>query len=362
MYRADTVGSLLRPPFLLTARQQYRQGALTPAAFKQIEDRAVDEAIALQERAGLDVVTDGELRRAVFTSQMMEAVEGFGRVPENVATWHTAEGQAEERVVNVGVVAPLQRRRHLSAEEFTYLRAKAARPTKITIPSPTMLAYYWVPGVSEAAYASPQAYLEDVTTILRQEVAELVRLGATYIQIDAPEFGMLIDPQQRAWFASKGFDPDWLIHEGVAMINSMIDGYSDVTFGVHICRGNNASRWMAQGGYGPIAGPVFRGVHAQRLLLEYDDERSGDFAPLAEVPEDKVVVLGLLTTKRDTMETVEALRARIKAASHYVPLSRLALSPQCGFASVSIGNAISPATQQRKLELVATVARQVWND
>lgn len=362
MYRADVVGSLLRPDYLLQARGEYAAGRLGDAAFKRLEDRAVDEAVALQERAGVDVVTDGEQRRNVFASQLVQSAEGFAPIEHNTVDWFDLHGHVETSPVTVGLVGKIRRRRHLSAEEFVYLRARATRPTKVTIPSPTMYAYYWVPGVSDAAYPSTDAYLADVTDLLRDEVSELVRLGAAYIQVDAPEFGMLLDPHQRAWFAAKGFDPDRLIHEGIEMINSVIAGHPDVTFGLHVCRGNDASRYMAKGGYAAIARPIFGRVRAQRLLLEYDDERSGDFAPLGAVPEDKVVVLGLLTTKWPREESAAALRARIAEASRYLPLERLALSPQCGFASVAGGNAIDLATQEQKLRLVAEVARQVWDD
>ncbi len=361
-YRADVIGSLLRPAYLLKAREAYAAGRLPHAEFKRIEDRAVDECIAVQERAGVDVVTDGEQRRAVFASQLVQASEGFSVVPGNRVDWFTLDGRVVDDPVTVGVVRKIRRRRHLSAEEFAYLRGKTTRPAKMTIPSPTMYTYYWVPGISEAAYPSTDAYLADVTDILKDEVAELVRLGAQYIQIDAPEFGMLLDPHQQQWFARKGFDPDRMIYDGIEMINAIIAGQPGVTFGLHICRGNDASRYMAKGSYAKIAGIVFRRARVQRLLLEYDDERSGDFSPLREVPDDKVVVLGLITTKTPRDETPADLEVRIKDASAYIPLERLALSPQCGFASVARGNAITPDVQEKKLRLVADVARRVWSD
>jgi 5-methyltetrahydropteroyltriglutamate--homocysteine methyltransferase len=320
----------------------------------------VDECVAIQERAGVDVLTDGEMRRNVFASQLAQATEGFGTVAGNTVDWFTREGKIETSPVTVGLVGRLKRKRHLSAEEFTYLRARTRRPAKITLPSPTMYAYYWVPGVSNAAYPSTDAYMADVTDILRDEVAELVRLGATYIQVDAPEFGMLLDPHQQRWFARKGFKPERMVHDGIDMINAMIDGHSGITFGLHICRGNDASRYMAKGDYGAIARECFVRTHAQYLLLEFDDERSGDFQPLALVPQDKIVVLGLITTKWPREESAEELKARVREASRYVPLERLALSTQCGFASVAKGNAISPELQEKKLRLVVEVARELW--
>jgi 5-methyltetrahydropteroyltriglutamate--homocysteine methyltransferase len=361
-YRADVIGSMLRPAYLMKAREDHAAGRLTDGEFKRLEDRAVDECIAVQERSGVDVVTDGEQRRSVFASQLVQATEGFSVVPGNRVDWYTLDGRIVDDPVTVGVVKAIRRRRHLSAEEFVHLRGKTTRPTKMTIPSPTMYAYYWVPGISEAAYPSTDAYLADVTDILKDEVTELSRLGATYIQIDAPEFGMLLDPHQQQWFARKGFDPDRLIYDGIEMINAITAGHPGVTFGLHICRGNDASRYMAKGSYAKIAGIVFRRARVHRLLLEYDDERSGDFSPLKDVPEDTIVVLGLITTKTPREETPASLRARIGEASAYVPLDRLALSPQCGFASVARGNAITSSVQEQKLTLVAKVAREVWSD
>jgi 5-methyltetrahydropteroyltriglutamate--homocysteine methyltransferase len=359
-YRADVVGSMLRPSYLMRAREMHAAGRLSDAAFKRIEDRAVDECVAIQERAGVDVVTDGEMRRNVFASQLVQATEGFEPVEGNTVDWFTLEGKKETTAVTVGLVRRIKRRRHLSTEEFIYLRSQTDRPIKVTVPSPTMFAYYWVPGVSDEAYPSTEAYLEDVTRILRDEVAELVRVGAEYIQVDAPEFGMLLDPHQQRWFREKGFAADQMVREGVDRINRVVDGHPRVTFALHICRGNDASRYMAKGSYAALAKEIFPRVHVQRLLLEYDDERSGDFEPLREVPEDKVVVLGLLTTKWHREERASELVDRIEEASQYVPLERLALSTQCGFASVAQGNTISPETQERKLGLVAEVARKVW--
>ncbi len=361
-YFADNVGSLLRPPYLLEARERHRTGAMADAEFKRIEDRAVNDAIAIQERAEMDVVSDGEQRRNIFASQLVQATEGFDIVEGNEVDWFRLDGTVEHSPVTVGVVAPIRLKRSLSGEEFAYLRARTDRPTKITLPSPTMYAYYWVPGISESAYPSSDAYFEAVVGILKDEVRELVRLGAEYIQFDAPELGMLIDPHQQQWFAGKGFDPDHLIDQGIDMMNAIMAGHSGVTFGLHVCRGNDANRYMASGGYDRIARRVFGRSHAQRLLLEYDDERSGGFEPLREVPDDTIVVLGLVTTKRAALETARDLRARIDDASRYIPLERLALSPQCGFASVADGNALGFVSQAAKLALVTEVAREVWGE
>jgi 5-methyltetrahydropteroyltriglutamate--homocysteine methyltransferase len=359
--RADNVGSMLRPPALLAARERHRQGLLDDQAFKAIEDRAVDYCVAVQELAGIGVLTDGEMRRHVFASQLAQSVEGFEPIEGNTVDWFTMEGRKETSPVTVGLVSRMKRRRHLSSEEFVYLRARTRRPIKITLPSPTMYAYYWVPGVSEAAYPNPAAYLAEVTDILRDEVRELVRLGCSYVQFDAPEFGMVLDPHQQAWFARKGFDPRRLVPDGVEMMNAIMAGWEDrCTFGLHVCRGNDANRYMAKGSYAAIADEILRRSHARVLLLEYDDERSGDFAPLARAAEDKVICLGLVTTKRAGEETEAEVIGRVEEAARYVPRERLSLSTQCGFASVARGNAIPFELQERKLNLVARVARQVW--
>jgi 5-methyltetrahydropteroyltriglutamate--homocysteine methyltransferase len=304
-------------------------------------------------------VTDGEMRRNVFASQLAEACEGFESVTNNEVDWFTLEGKLERSPVTVGLVSKVRKKRHLSSEEFVYLRAKTALPKKITIPSPTMYAYYWIPGVSSAAYSTTDAYMADITDILRDEVAELTRLGADYIQIDAPEFGMLLDPHQREWFAKKGFSAHRMVNDGIEMIDAIISAHPTVTYGLHVCRGNDASRYMARGGYDAIADIVFH-TRAQRLLLEYDDDRSGDFIPLRKVPEDKIAVLGLVTTKSSLPDKPVQLRQRIKDACNYLPLERLALSTQCGFASVARGNDIPFELQEKKLALVGKIAREIW--
>jgi 5-methyltetrahydropteroyltriglutamate--homocysteine methyltransferase len=359
IFRAENVGSLLRPAWLLEARARHVRGEIDGAALGEVEDRAVDEAVALQERAGLDVLTDGEQRRNVFASQIVQAAEGFEHVAGNEVDWFRLDGSVERSPVTVAVTGRIRRRRFFGAGELAYLRTRTLKPVKVTVPSPTMYAYYWAAGISDGAYPSPQAYLEDVAAFLKEEVDELARRGADYIQIDAPELGMLLDPHQQAWFAAKGFDPDRLIHDAVDLSNAVVAAFTG-TVGLHVCRGNDANRYMARGGYERLAEVVFPRTAADVLLLEYDDERSGGFAPLACVPDDKVVVLGLVSTKRPKLEPEAELRARIEEASRYVPRERLALSTQCGFASVARGNALTVEQQERKLALVARVARAVW--
>ena len=358
-YRSDVVGSLLRPNYLKAARASHAAGTVSDAAFKQIEDRAVDDAIALQVRAGMDVVSDGEMRRYAFFGHLIEATEGFDKSGGWAIPFHDEAGNeiVFQRPV---VVARLKRRRHLCAEEFTYLRARTDRPAKVTLISAQQAAAYYDPEKSKNAYPTMDAYLADVVDILRAEVDELIRLGCTYIQVDAPQYAGLLDPAIRAGYRQRGNDPDRLLDRCIELDNAVIGDHPGITFGIHLCRGNNQSKFYASGGYDPIAGQVFHRTRFDRFLLEYDDERSGGFEPLKEVPDDRVVVLGLVTTKKPVLESKDELKQRITDATRFVPLERLALSPQCGFASTEEGNLLTAADQEAKLRLVTEVAREVW--
>lgn len=362
----DVVGSLLRPPELLKAREDVAVGRISQVEFKAIEDRAVDQAIALQEEAGLEVVTDGEQRRLSFQSQLPEAVEGFGEWDIDAFLWGDWSGEEgigdwiRERPKKLGVTGKLRRKRHLSAEEFTYLRARTTRIPKITLPSPSLWVNFWSAEHSAAAYPTLDSFLADVVDILREEVEELIRLGATYIQLDAPHYPLLLDPKTRAFYESQGWELEDYLERGIDLDNAVISDFPGITFSFHLCRGNQGSRWLVEGGYDLIAKPIFQGIHAHRLMLEYDDERSGSFLPLQDVPEDKMVVLGLVTTKTPRRETVDELTARIQEASQYVDLERLALSPQCGFSTSVVGNAITVEDEKYKLRTIVQTAKQVW--
>ena len=363
---ADVVGSLLRPPELLEARRRFAEGKISVPEFKRAEDRAVDRAISLQERAGLPVVTDGEMRRESFQSQMVEAVEGFGEHTIDAwlwGDWHGDETVGDkkiERPRTLGVVGKLRRRRFLSAEEFVYARARTERTIKVTLPSPSLYANLWSPELSGEVYPTLDDFLDDVAEILRDEVEELVRLGATYIQLDAPHYPLLLDPGYRDFYESRGWPADRWLELGLELDNLVIGDHPGVTFGMHLCRGNQASRWLVSGGYDWIAARLFPRVRAERILLEYDDERSGSFEPLAAVSEDKVVVLGLVTTKSGRRETVDELVGRVQEAAAFMPLERLAISPQCGFATSILGNSLSQEDERAKLATLVRAAELVW--
>jgi methionine synthase II (cobalamin-independent) len=361
--RCEHVGSLLRPPELLDARRRHAAGELSTAELKASEDRAVDEAVALQEEVGVDVITDGELRRRGWLTHFFESVEGFEFGAGPALPWRDQQGRElpeELRVPLRPVVVEKLRWRHSAcAEEWTYLRGATAQPKKATLVSAEMAAAMYEPDRSRAAYPTREEYFEDVVDLLRREVAELVRLGCDYIQLDAPQYGLLLDPANRKLFRARGHDPDAMIDSGIEMDNAIVAGFAGVTFALHVCRGNNQSRFYAEGDYHPVT-RLFEKAAFDRFLLEYDDERSGGFEPLVHVPEDRTVVLGLVTTKRPELEAEEELKRRIAQAARFVPLERLALSPQCGFASMMEGNEITPAQQRAKLELVRRVSSSVW--
>ena len=357
--RSDVIGSLLRPAALLEARQKHEQGELTPAEFKFIEDRAVRDAVALQQDAGLDVVTDGEMRRYAFFGHLVEALDGFDKYGGWSITFRDGEGH-DANLQRPVVVEKLRWRRQMSVEEFTYLRGRTKKPVKITLVSAQQAAAYYDPDKSRAAYATRDAYLSDLVDFTRREIAELKRLGCEYIQIDAPQYAALLDETMREGYRQRGSDPDKMLDACIHLDNAIIEGHDGVTFGIHICRGNHKSMFYASGGYDRIAEKVFSRARFDRFLLEYDDARSGTFEPLRYVPEDRTVVLGLVSSKTPRLETRDEIRTRIDAASRIVPLERLALSPQCGFASTSEGNRLTPDDQRQKLELVAKTAREIW--
>ena len=358
MYRSDVVGSLLRPSYLKEARERHEAGELSQSAFKRAEDRAVDEAIALQIRSGVEMITDGEMRRYAFFGHLIDAVEGFDKFGGWAIPFRNEKG--EKLVMPRPVVVSRLRRKHpMCAEEFTYLRARTNHPGKTTLISAQQAAAYYDSEKSKSAYPKIENYLADLVDILRDEVEELIRLGCTYIQIDSPQYTALLDPQLREGYRQRGNDPDKLLDLSIEMDNAVIGNHPGIVFGLHLCRGNNQSKFYSAGDYGPIT-KIFRNTRFQRFLLEYDDERSGGFEPLRQVPEDRTIVLGLVSSKKAQLESKDELKQRIEAAAAFATLERLALSPQCGFASTLEGNLLSVEDQEAKLRLVAETAREVW--
>ena len=261
----DHVGSLLRPRGLLDAREAFADGTIGSAELKAAEDRAIDHVVTLQEQAGCEIITDGELRRLSFQSQILESVDGFGEWDLEAFLWGDWYGEGLEpwhrrRPADLGVVAPLRRKRHLSAEEFTYLRARTKRFAKVTLPSPSLLSSFWSPTRSREAYPTLPDFLQAVTEILRGDVEELVRLGCRYIQLDAPHYPLLIDPKVRGFYESQGWTVDEWLARGIELDNALMDSIPEVTFGFHLCRGNQASRWLVSGSYERIARRIFQGI------------------------------------------------------------------------------------------------------
>ena len=367
VYRADTVGSLLRPDYLVRARDQFEAGDMPPGKYKEIEDRAVDQVIALQEGAGLDVVTDGELRRHTFIDQLLEAVHGLTPDAAREASDHIPvpfhdESGTEQSVftIPVSVTEKISRKRMMTTEEYAYARARARRPVKVTLPSPLMLFLAWSPSRTRDAYPDPFELFADGLTLMREEAQELARMGCPYIQVDAPDFGQLVDESQQQLWEAAGISFERVLTDGADMLNELAS-VPGVTFGLHMCKGNYDSHWISAGGYESVAGRLFpRLSNYDRILLEYEDERSGSFEALQNLPDDKIVVLGLVSSKFAEVESPEQLIGRIEEAARFYPRDQLALSTQCGFASAGPGNAIPEDAQEKKLHLIAEVSARAW--
>jgi 5-methyltetrahydropteroyltriglutamate--homocysteine methyltransferase len=356
-YRAEQVGSLLRPPELLKARES----SIPPDQLHAAEDRAISEALAQQRAIGIDILTDGEMRRGSWLTDMAEAVDGFVR-DKVMLEWKGPGGGAEASTANA-VGGTLRKLRPLTAHEVPFLKQSAQGPFKITLPAPSnFIVASYKPGITDRFYAGPADLLQALAAIVHDEIQWLVSQGVTYIQLDAPYYSHYLDPTQRARMRQAGRDPDRELDLGIAGDNAALEGVprDRVTLALHVCRGNSRSRWYTEGGYDAIAEKLFQTLQVDRFLLEYDTERSGGFEPLRLVPGGKIVVLGLVTTKEANLESVDTLRRRIDEAARHALLENLALSPQCGFASVASGNLLSIDDQWRKLELVAETARKVW--
>jgi 5-methyltetrahydropteroyltriglutamate--homocysteine methyltransferase len=361
MFRAEVIGSMLRPSYLKEARDAFEQGNLSAPDFKRVEDRAVDQVIALQEGTGVEVVSDGEMRRFLFMGPITETVEGIEPIDHDSAMpWSTPEGDIEW-TSPVAVTSKLRKVRSMVTEEYSYARARARLPLKVTVPSPLVLFGMWSPRYSTSAYSDAFEMFADAAEVGRSEIQELVSLGCEYVQVDAPELATLVDPRVRDWAESLGFGAERMLSEGIDLINGMVQNISGVRLGIHLCRGNNAGMWMARGGYDYIAKALFeRATAFDAFFLEYDDERSGSFEPLAGAPDDKQVVLGLVSTKTPELETREELDARIEEAARFFPRDQMGLSTQCGFASIAAGNPITEADEEQKLRLVADTAHAAW--
>ncbi len=361
-YRSEVIGSLLRPGYLKRALEQHDAGQIGDAQLKQDEDRAVVEAVALQEACDLDVLTDGEMRRRYWFDPLTQSLSGFSSDVTAPVPFTSGEGIRMQTVALPAIVARLGLAYNLPLEEIQFLRQHTDRPFKATLPSLTYASVLWVPGTSDRVYPERDEAMQDALRLTRQLVQQLVDAGVTYIQLDAPRYTHLVSEVGIQNFRRLGIDPNTWLADMIAMDNALMAGFSGVTFGIHLCRGNNQSMWSVEGSYDAIAEQLFNELNVQRLLLEYDTPRAGSFRPLRFVPNDKTVVLGLITTKEPELESDDLLKRRVDEASRYVPLDRLALSPQCGFASTYPGNLISENVQRAKLETLSRVAKDIWKE
>jgi len=342
-------------------RTAYAAGRIERGELLAAEDTAIADALARQRDIGLDILADGEMRRGSWLTDMADAVEGF--VPDRVALeWKGPGGGVEGSTAQVAG-SRLHKARNLTSRELPYLMQHAAGPFKITLPAPSnFMVSSYKPGLTDKVYSSRAELSAELGKIVKDEVAWLADQGVVYLQLDAPYYSHYLDPQHREQYRAQGRDPDRELEQAIACDNLALSPLprEGITSAMHICRGNSRSRWYAEGGYEAVAERLFGTVKVDRFLLEYDTERSGGFEPLAQVPRGKTVVLGLITTKTPELESHEQLRRRIDEASRYIPLEHLAISPQCGFASVAAGNLLTLDEQWRKLELVVSVAREMW--
>jgi 5-methyltetrahydropteroyltriglutamate--homocysteine methyltransferase len=361
-YRADQLGSLLRPKKLLEARAALAAGTLDAEALKMVEDEAIIDALAHQQAAGVEIFSDGEFRRGIFTDGLTSNVTGFVAAPQLKMPWHGGEESTPESAPGVAITARMTATGRMFEEEAAFLREHSPGPFKITLATPVNFGFFaWRKGLSESAYPTHADFIVDAGRLLADEVRQLSDDGISYLQLDSPAYTRWVDEELKTGLEASGVDMDATLTAAVAADNEILDATGDgIVTGVHLCRGNSIGRWTAQGGYDALAEQLFSELRCDRLLLEYDTDRAGDFSPLRFVPSDKTVVLGLVTTKSGRLESREELLAGIDEATAYLPIERLALSPQCGFASVDRGNPLTEAEQWAKLELVRAVADEVW--
>jgi 5-methyltetrahydropteroyltriglutamate--homocysteine methyltransferase len=364
-YRTDQVGSLLRPAELIQARQ----ANMPLIDLQAIEDRHILRVLQRQKEIGFEVFTDGELRRTNFMSDFTDAVEGFDFGDAVQRSWKDENKKTEQAPAAVSsikgiVTSPLKQRQPLTGRELQFLRAHAPGPIKMTLPSATQFpAISFKYGVTDAVYRDPYALLEAITEIMAEDIGTLATSGIAYLQIDAPRYSYYLDPKWTTWLQNElRVDIAQMLTASLKADNACLAAAQQpgVTRAMHLCRGNNRSHWYAEGGYDAIAERLFHELTVDRFLLEYDDERSGTFEPLRLVPKDKIVVLGLVSSKRPELEKKADLLRRIEEAAKFLPLEQLAISPQCGFASTMEGNLLTEDQQWAKLQLVVDTAREVW--
>ena len=355
-FRADHVGSLLRPPALRAARDQADAGELPNAKLRAIEDKCIRDAVAMQEAAGLHSITDGEFRRKSWQTDFVESISGAAMRAPQVKP-KPGEFAPRELVVE----GKLAHAKSIEADNFKFLKSVTARTPKLSMPSPSILLRGGRAHTDAAAYPDLDRLDADIAAVYRDEMRVLGAAGCTYVTLDDTNLAYLCDPNQRAVWKTRGYDPDALPRRFARLINNSIKGRpAGMTVCVHLCRGNFQSRWAAEGGYDPIAEVLFGEIEVDGYFLEYDTERAGSFEPLRFLPKNKKAVLGVMSSKIGALESKDDLKRRIDAAAKFAPLENLCLSPQCGFASSYLGNLVSEDDQKKKLARVAETAREVW--
>lgn len=362
-FHADHVGSLLRPRALTLAFRRAAAGEIGREEFRALQDDAISGMVDLQAEVGLKVATDGEFRRASYWSHFVEAVEGL-TVKESLFTFRDQHGH-EQHFTAPHVTHKVLRAKPIASAEFAYLspvaKARGLTP-KVTLPSPPTM-HFWRgrAGIEPGAYESAEVFFADLAQVFREEIAALARLGCTYVQLDEVPLAMLCDPAVREQVAARGDDPMALVALYIRALNDALrDKPAGMIAAMHMCRGNYKGQWLSEGGYESVAERVFSEIDVDSFLLEYDTPRAGDFAPLRFLGPKKAAVLGLVSTKTPKLESIAALCRRVEEAAKVVPMDRLAVSPQCGFASTVAGNPVSADDQRRKLVLVVETARRMW--
>jgi len=359
-FRAEHIGSLLRPAELAAAFKERARGNLSDAAYRQLEDRLILDAIRMQEEVGLQSISDGEYRRSSWAYGFVEALDGFVNRP---SPWPFHDDAGREYPIETCYAAGrLRRRRGIATPEFEFVRAHTSRTPKVTIPSPSFMHFFQGGRAADpAVYPDPEEFWDDLLRIYEEEVAALGKIGATWLQIDEVPQAMLCDPKIREQVRAFGEDPDRLTQKYIDAVNRILKARpAGMTVGMHMCRGNFRSRWLAAGGYDAVAERLFNEVEVDGFFLEYDSTRAGGFEPLRFMPRHKFAVLGIISTKTPALEDRDALRRRVDEAARFMPFERLAISPQCGFASTAGGNQITPEDQRAKLRLVVETAAAIW--
>jgi Methionine synthase II (cobalamin-independent) len=363
-FRADHVGSFLRPKFLLDAREQFRTRGIDAAQLRNVEDEAIRGVVKFQEDLGLRGITDGEYRRTYFHIDFLTQLGGVETKGGIHVKFHSAHGEVDFEPPVMQVTGKVRHEKAIQRADFDFLRSVTSRTPKVTIPSPTMLHFRGGRNaISRDAYPDLDAFYADVAAGYADELESLGEAGCTYVQFDDTNLAYLCDVKMREGARQRGDDPNELPRRYAKLINAAIARRpATMRVCIHLCRGNFKSAWAAEGGYEPVAEVLFNELAADGYFLEYDDARSGDFAPLRHVPKGKIVVLGLVSTKVGQLETKDYLKRRIDAAAKFVPFEQLCLSPQCGFSSTVHGNDIAIESQAAKLRLVMDTAREVWGD